>query len=48
MFMILKKTDIDSHELYSLIIPPMINYKDKKIEIVNGKIKSHGHVMQYT
>ena len=33
------KTDIDSHELYSLIIPKAINYKDKKIEIVNGKIK---------
>jgi DNA-directed RNA polymerase II subunit RPB1 len=34
----IKKTDIDSHELYSLIIPEMINYKDKKIDIVNGKI----------
>lgn len=36
----IKKTDIDTHELYSLIIPKMINYKDKKIDIVNGKIIS--------
>jgi DNA-directed RNA polymerase II subunit RPB1 len=36
----IKKTDIDTHQLYSLIIPKMINYKDKKIEIVNGKIKN--------
>ena len=36
----IKKTNIDTCELYSLIIPKMINYKDKKIEIVNGKIKN--------
>lgn len=34
----IKKERIDSHQLYSLIIPEMINYKDKKIEIVNGQI----------
>lgn len=34
----IKKKDIDSHELYSLIIPEMINYKDKKVEIINGKL----------
>jgi DNA-directed RNA polymerase II subunit RPB1 len=36
----IKKKDIDSLEMYSLIIPDMINYKDKKIDIINGNIKN--------
>jgi DNA-directed RNA polymerase II subunit RPB1 len=36
----IKKKDVDSHELYSLIIPPMINYSDKETKIANGQLVS--------
>jgi len=37
MFQIEKK-DTDTHKLYSLIIPPMINYKNNKVNINNGTL----------
>ena len=32
------KTDIDIHKLYSLIIPSLINHRDGKVNITNGKL----------
>jgi len=37
---ILKKNNISSRDVFSLIIPDMINYMDSSIEIVNGRIKN--------
>ena len=34
----IKKEEINTHELYSLIIPAMINYSDGKVNINNGKL----------
>ena len=36
----IKKENIDTHKLYSLIIPSMINYSDSKVNINNGKLLS--------
>ena len=32
------KENIDTHKLYSIIIPSMINYSDDKVNINNGKL----------
>ena len=34
----IKKEDITTHDLYSLIIPDLINYTDGKVSINNGKL----------
>ena len=39
VYKIIKK-DINSHQLYSYIIPPSINYEDKEVKIVNREIVS--------
>ena len=42
----IKKENITIHELYSLIIPDLINYNNEKISIINGKI-SKGVINEY-
>jgi len=34
----IEKEDIDTHKLYSLIIPNLINFTDGKVNITNGKL----------
>jgi DNA-directed RNA polymerase II subunit RPB1 len=34
----IQKEDIDTHKLYSLIIPQMINYNDGRVNIINGRL----------